>query len=118
MLHRINLSLGLLLLLIHFCLGEQNKSEPTEFEPPRVVKLLRNQYEDFDTKKLKLNLKKRTPEEETEEGFPFDVFEENKAHVGKTLYRGFVLHTYKPGVEEIDDHYRGNIKTSSMCFGF
>ncbi|BDR28997.1 hypothetical protein HSHS1_17580 [Helicobacter suis HS1] len=43
MLHRINLSLGLLLLLVYFCLGEQNKSEPTEFEPPRVVKLLRNQ---------------------------------------------------------------------------
>ncbi|WP_163565053.1 hypothetical protein [Helicobacter suis] len=122
MLRRISLSLGLLLLLVHLCLGEENKSEPTEFEPPRVVKLLRNQYEDFDTKKLKLNLKKRKPVEETGEetgeGFPFDVFEENKAHVGKTLYRGFVLHTYKPGVEEINDHYRGNIKTSSMCFGF
>ncbi|WP_233707957.1 hypothetical protein [Helicobacter bizzozeronii] len=102
-LNRLGRLVGFLLLVAHFFLG---LAESEEFEPPRVVKMLRDQSSEFS-----LN----DPREQS--GHPIEVFEESKTHVGKTLYRGFMLRTLWPSVDDINEKL-GKINWSTMCFGF
>ncbi|CRF49065.1 hypothetical protein HHE03_06620 [Helicobacter heilmannii] len=99
--NRLGCFLGVWLLLAHVFLGLAKSSD---FEPPRVVKMLRDQSELFLFNDPRKN-----------SGDPINILEESKARVGKTLYRGFVLRTLWPYAENANN---GKINVSLMCFGF